>query len=393
MSIDHRQHNIMKHTESKLRVGATVRFLNAKGGGRVARITGDTAWVEDEDGFEIPTLARECVVVESGDTFMPAYKPPKTVRSAEVSLPPERCDRRARPQEEKSQPEAEFVPPKPHTFLPASGSVSAYLAFLPMDEKQLGRCNYEAYLINDSKYSLFYTYSSREGVRWSLRSSGFIDPDTQHFLEEFASGEVNNLELINIQIIAFADNPRVYHGTYSIELRLDGHKFFRLGSYKENDFFDEGAWVEPLVEEDVLRSRGLQMPSPQAMAEAMQTPQSQEKPRANATSPTPQPSPSDRLVVDLHIDALLDDTTGMNNAAMLRYQLDKFNEVMQENLKHVGRKIVFIHGKGAGVLRNKIEGELRYRYAGFEYQDASFLEYSYGATQVTIGVLRKRAKV
>lgn len=375
----------MKQTDNKLRVGATVRFLNAKGGGRVARITGDTAWVEDEDGFEIPTLARECVVVESDDTFMPAYKPPKTVKPVEGAI-----KQNVLIEAEEVRPRSQEVAvPKPHTFLPASGRVSAYLAFLPMDEKRLGQTNYEAYLINDSKYSLFYTYSHKDGVRWGLRSSGFIEPDSQLFLEEFAPHEVNALELLNVQLVAFADNPKIYYGTYSIELRLDVRKFFKLNTYEENDFFDDGAWVEPLVEGDEVHQSMSRLDT-RGIAEAMQTPkQLVKQAKGKGATLVQKPANNDPLVIDLHIEALLDDTTGMNNAAILRYQLDKFNEVMQANLKYRGRKIVFIHGKGEGVLRNKIEGELRYRYAGFIYQDASFREYSYGATQVTIGELKK----
>ena len=68
------------NTKTNLHVGATVRFLNATGGGRVARIQGDTAWVEDEDGFEIPTSIKECVIVEAGDTFIPEIRPPKLIQ-------------------------------------------------------------------------------------------------------------------------------------------------------------------------------------------------------------------------------------------------------------------------------------------------------------------------
>ena len=50
-------------------VGDIVRFLNAVGGGRVAKIQGQVAYVVDEDGFETPVLLRECVVVGSGDSF------------------------------------------------------------------------------------------------------------------------------------------------------------------------------------------------------------------------------------------------------------------------------------------------------------------------------------
>ena len=58
---------------------------------------------------------------------------------------------------------------------------------------------------------------------------------------------------------------------------------------------------------------------------------------------------------------------------------------MQEHIRERGRKIVFIHGKGDGVLRASIECELRRKYPTCRFQDASFQEYGYGATQVTIG--------
>ena len=54
------------------------------------------------------------------------------------------------------------------------------------------------------------------------------------------------------------------------------------------------------------------------------------------------------------------------------------------NVNIKGKKIVFIHGKGEGVLRQAIIHELNYRYKKYSYQDASFQEYGYGATQVTI---------
>ena len=50
-----------------VKVGDRVRYLNAVGGGIVVRIAKDIAYV-DEDGFETPVLARECVVVEPGGT-------------------------------------------------------------------------------------------------------------------------------------------------------------------------------------------------------------------------------------------------------------------------------------------------------------------------------------
>lgn len=39
---------------------------------------------------------------------------------------------------------------------------------------------------------------------------------------------------------------------------------------------------------------------------------------------------------------------------------------------------------GEGVLRNAILKELKYKYKNCDVQDASFREYGFGATQVTI---------
>ena len=89
-------------------------------------------------------------------------------------------------------------------------------------------------------------------------------------------------------------------------------------------------------------------------------------------------------VVDLHADELLDTTQGMQSIDILNYQMEKFREKLAEFANKKGQKIVFIHGKGEGVLRRAIINELNYRYKKYTYQDASFQEYGYGATQVTI---------
>jgi len=74
----------------------------------------------------------------------------------------------------------------------------------------------------------------------------------------------------------------------------------------------------------------------------------------------------------------------MTPAAILEYQLDKFREVMDANLRHRGQRIVFIHGKGEGKLRQHLLDELHRRYPHCSAQDASFREYGFGATQITI---------
>ena len=122
-----------------------MRFLNTVGGGRVARITADTAWVEDADGFEIPTLLKDCVVVEAGDTFIPEIRPPKIIQE---KLRQGRTE--PAPVAPKEVPRANPKPaPRPARSLRSGeDELNVQLAFLPQDRTKLGLTNYEAYLIN-----------------------------------------------------------------------------------------------------------------------------------------------------------------------------------------------------------------------------------------------------
>lgn len=92
----------------------------------------------------------------------------------------------------------------------------------------------------------------------------------------------------------------------------------------------------------------------------------------------------DIIEVDLHIDALVETTSGMDNVSMLKHQMDVFRQTMQNYRHRSGQKIVFIHGKGEGVLRKSIIDELKLRYPTCTWQDASFQQYGFGATQVTM---------
>ena len=88
--------------------------------------------------------------------------------------------------------------------------------------------------------------------------------------------------------------------------------------------------------------------------------------------------------VDLHISALADNWQSMERSEMLHLQMDVFRRTMRDNIRYKGKKIVFIHGRGEGVLKAAIGSELRQHYPNCEYQDASFAQYGFGATMVII---------
>jgi hypothetical protein len=145
---------------------------------------------------------------------------------------------------------------------------------------------------------------------------------------------------------------------------------------------EEPALIFDVVENDVLIKQ-VYVP-----AKAIRMAMLQGKVEAEQPKPQPVAKSVNRngiIEVDLHIDVLLDDTTGMDGHDILDYQLDKFHQTLEQYKGRREQRIVFIHGKGSdGALRRTILDELKRKYSNYYHQDASFQEYGYGATMVTI---------
>lgn len=84
-----------------------------------------------------------------------------------------------------------------------------------------------------------------------------------------------------------------------------------------------------------------------------------DKHKAPAKKQPPSRSP---LVVDLHLDKLPGGHTVAKNQA-LPFQLQVVDSYMRANLRCYGRKIIFIHGLGQGVLKEAIRKVLKSTYA------------------------------
>ena len=189
------------------------------------------------------------------------------------------------------------------------------------------------------------------------------------------------MEHVAVQLLAYKDDRTfLLKNAVNTEVRIDTVKFYKLHTFQQTDFFAEPALVYNIVRDDEevkqvyvsandIKEALLQKSASDAPAK-LQKKQHKVK--------------NDIVEVDLHIHELLDDTTGMGNAEMLNYQLDVFRKTLEEYKNKKGQKIVFIHGKGDGVLRRAILDELKRKYKNYPSQDASFREYGFGATMVTI---------
>ena len=356
-----------------------MRFLFETGGGIVKGFQGkDIVLVEDENGFSIPMLIRECVVIDTNEyNFEKKTVAPKKEESkkpAKTTVTP------LRDEEDDFEPEVTYRPMERRE----GEKLNVALAFVPVDIKQISTTIFETYLVNDSNYYLSYLYASPTAGGMKLRAQGIIEPNTKLFIEEFGREQLGELERVNLQLISFKEEKNyMKKPAVDVELRIDTVKFYKLHTFStDSPFFDEPALIYDIVRDD--------RPVRQVYVEADDLKEAllQKKKEDSRPRHTPQPARKQKadntVEVDLHIHELLDNTNGMSNGDMLNYQLDVFRKTMDEYRGKKNQRLVFIHGKGEGVLRNALLKELKSKYGSCISQDASFREYGFGALLIII---------
>ncbi len=380
-----------------VKIGDKVRFLNDVGGGTITGFQGkDIVLVADEDGFEIPTLVTEVVAVETNDyNIAKVVDGKKKGKNNEDKPTPTSVKNALAVNDDEEEEEETDIADQELTYKPmaqerrGANELNLCLAFVPKRVKEISDTPFEVYLVNDCNYYIHYTLLNYEGKACQVRHEGEIAPNTKVYLEELLHNRLEEWERITIQTLAFKRDKVFFpKPTYSVNLRIDGTKFYKLHAFQPSVFFNTPALTYDILKDD--RAVRPMFVDADELREAMQTPEEQ-----LPTEPQPRISGAEKratrkqdrnaiVEVDLHAHELLDTMVGLEPRDILEYQIKVFRDTMNAHLKNHGCRIVFIHGKGEGVLRNALLKELRTHYKQCRVQDASFREYGYGATMVTI---------
>ncbi len=334
----------------KFRVGDKVKFKDEPGMGIVTRIDEKgLVYVETEDGFERPVY-------------------PSDLMHTEMYSPAEDAGRGA-PAEREPEPPAAEAPPQmvPDDAPPAgSGTTEVLVGVVQRNEK------FAFYLINDSDYDLTFVFGRMKGgTEAVLLERGELEAGTKYLLAELLpEGE----QVLYVQCLLYGDRRFVPRPPLDRQIPFGITAIPRSRAFRENPYFDERAWLvslmpqavpPPVVDEQVkkkvLRSKGDVKPYRRKVMI---------RPDITGNEPVEE--------VDLHIEAIVENSTGMSNGEILEVQLARFETTLEGALRSGQKKIVFIHGLGQGRLKNEVRKRLEKR--GIAYQDAPYKEYGYGAT-------------
>ncbi len=336
----------------KFKVGDRVKFLNDVGAGVITGIVEkNTVLVRTEDDFEVPALLRD-LVIASG-----SYEPDEEIRNEpEVSNEKSYFNGTVSESGKDDLPEDEEV----------------VLAFLPVEHT----AEYESYLINSSSYYLKFTISRDQAGEQVLFSEGTLEPGIKMNLGNYVPGKIAASDHFRIQGIFY--NEGFYKNIRPMDLLLEvsSGELLDAGRREINDYFHDKAILYILQDWKKNRDEPAKI-NPESLKEAMLS-------RKEKKKELTQGNDTDVQEVDLHIENLVENPSGMDPGEILDIQMARFRTALETAMIHHVKKIILIHGIGNGKLKHEIRRVLDREYGKLRYQDASFREYGYGATLVLL---------
>ena len=328
----------------KLRIGDKVRFLNEVGEGVISRIKDkQVVFVEMPDGFEIPFPISQLVPIHT-----------------ELII----------------NKDAENIELNPDAHL----DDAVYFVIEPDHDFPSLINDYKLYLFNASSFNLLFSYSVKDDEYFQTLKHGEVGAYQKvllrqvkmQFFKEYVYHKIECLLYKNTFFKAQTPIAEVLHVSPAIlakskTIKHEEFKFPVYGFLLKDEFLNQQQVEAQLDLVNIEKLRAIK----EFRAKEKTSKSSKEHLRSLEKE------------VDLHIEELVDKPGDLSSFEMLNIQLERFEKELDEAMANHYRKVIFIHGVGNGRLRQEIHAILK-KTRGVTFQDGSYKEYGYGATQVNI---------
>ncbi|PKP03211.1 MAG: hypothetical protein CVU11_09175 [Bacteroidetes bacterium HGW-Bacteroidetes-6] len=353
----------------KIENGDKVRFLSTTGSGIVTSVNKGFATVLIEDGFEIPVETSDLVVIEPQGKVNPFLRKGEfTKLEAEKEVKQEVLPLPEPILEKKKQQ---------HVDTPDKG---LYLVFVPQNQDLLIGGEIDIFLINYSTYQIAFQlqlFDNHEG--FYSHATGLLEKGDAYQLGTSEHNNIKQFGKIRLQSLCFdTRNGNLFEAEIN-DAEIKPSRFLKEDIYVENSFFDELAFVYKIA--DIASSNAAAVPQ-KGIYQAEEKPAQEVKKGKNFLI--------DRYIVepgfaevDLHIEKLRSDHKSIRKEEMMLIQLAFFKQCLESAISKGLKKVVFIHGVGAGLLKKEIHDILNL-YENLQHEDASILKYGIGATEVNL---------
>ncbi|MEZ0538733.1 Smr/MutS family protein [Fibrella arboris] len=338
-----------------MNIGDKVRMIRAKEQGVVVRfLTGNRVEIEIEDGFRIPVMQSELVVVSPMEAER--FKPSSQAAALRETIAPQRTS----------------TPMGTSAGLGASGqilsNVGLYLAYVPQNDRDVA-----LHIVNNTDWEILLTVSEeREGKARGLQAATLNAKSQVKLNEMYVMDRFEQWPTLLFQALYFRPGvgqpPRL---PLVKRLKPRAQSFFKS---KQN----VPVLLQPghLFQLDDETSNAAMNQQADAIKTALLEPKTEQELVA-VTRPD--------AVVDLHIEKLLpNNPQGNVPGDLVAIQLRAFEKNLENAIASGMPDITFIHGVGSGKLRQELHRQLsRHPHVRF-FEDAQKQKFGYGATKVTL---------
>jgi hypothetical protein len=328
----------------KLKIGDKVRFLNETGEGIVTRFKDkETVFVEVSEGFEIPYPARQLVPIHTELILNSETDGSLGIHETTVNE-------------------------------------AIYFVIEPDHELPILVNEYNLYLFNSSSYSLMYTYSVRDEAYFQTLKHGEAGTNQKVLLKQvkfpfFKEYAYHKLECLLFKNTHFKTQLPITETIFVNHKNLDERNLVKHNGFKfpvhlfllKDQFAVFENVKQELNSDDVARLNDMK----------------EYKSKTGTSKSHKEQLKKLEAEVDLHIEELVDNVSGLNHHQILTIQIERFEKELDKAILNGIKKVVFIHGVGNGRLKHEIQNRLKLT-EGLTFQDASYRLYGYGATQVNI---------
>ncbi len=340
----------------KYQVGDKVRFLNSKEKGTITKIIDFNKVVVDMDGgFEIPVLLNELVQ----DSF-----PIKSEKQEQPKIQTDKLEN------------LETVNKEIHVV--ATKKDKLFVCFEALDSQNVTACDLIVSLANTTDYHLLFAYfSANEGdFTWKRNVEASADSCIELF--RLKREKINECRELRFQIIFFKKEKFEMQSPLQVALKVKQDKLFIEKNFDSNEFVAGKAVVVELhclrppltISEDELRKH-------------FENSKIHVKDNYPVQKIKLQHTRIEEREIDLHIEELVDNISGMSNAQIVQIQLNYFMKNLDEAIALRLKKLIVIHGIGTGRLKAEVYKALQ-NYPKLKYQDASLAKYGFGATEILL---------
>ena len=363
----------------KFKIGDRVKFLTESGQGIIRNIIGpQTVTVETEDGFEIPTLTSDLVIIEAKTHAEKLFVNDMKLQGDDDGVE----DAPIIEKEEVSNTISDDINNSRLIVYPSDRQPEKFhisVAFAPKNQQMPIVGDIDIYLMNFTANDVLFSMHSAGEKEFSLVSSGKIEAFSKFYIATITREEIEAYSTAQVQILVLQHQSKELRAPISSDMSIKGSRFYKESAYKDDTILHQKALIYKLL--DFKNIPVLSKLSGGAKDEDVH--QTKARIYEKNDEILKHKKNSKEAVVDMHIWELVDDHSRMTNAEMLDVQLAYFEKCLQSAIDNHITKVVFIHGVGTGKLKQEITAIMDERDF-LTYKPANMSEYGVGATQVDI---------